>query len=319
MFDNLLVEKYRPKTLDDIVLSEENRNYFDEIKNKQEIPNLMFSGPAGIGKSSLAKILVNDILDCQYLYINASDESGIDTIRSKVINFAQTMSLDGKIKVVILDEVDGLSSVQGGTGRTSAQQALRNVMEEYAGNTRFIMTCNYPYKVIPALHSRCQEFDLTPPFEPSVKRIVEILKAEGIKVPDESKQRLVDLIKSKYPDIRKIINTIQKKIIKNTLIIGETSSDLVFAEEVFQRITNNRDVFELRKYIIQNEIQFDNDYHQLLKDIYEVIYNKDIEFNRKRQLLLCIGVAMYQNQLVLDTEINCYNCLLGISEILDNK
>ena len=286
---------------------------------KQEIPNLMFSGPAGIGKSSLAKILVNDVLDCQYLYINASDESGIDTIRTKVISFAQTMSLDGKIKVVILDEVDGLSSVQGGTGRTSAQQALRNVMEEYAGNTRFIMTCNYPYKVIPALHSRCQEFDLTPPFEESIKRIVHILKAEGVTVEGDNKQKLIELVKSKYPDIRKIINTIQKKIIKGKLVIGETSSDLAFAEEVFDRISSNRDVFELRKYIIQNEIQFDNDYHQLLKDVYEVIYNKNIEFNLKRQLLLCIGVSMYQNQLVLDTEINCYNCLLSISEILDSK
>jgi len=316
MFDNLLVEKYRPKTLDDIVLSESNRNFFEEIVDKQEIPNIMFSGKAGIGKSSLAKIIVNDVLDCQYLYINASDESGIDTIRSKVVNFSQTMSFDGKLKVVILDEVDGLSTVQGAGGRTSAQQALRNVMEEYAANTRFILTCNYPYKVIDPIKSRCQEFDLTPPFEESVKRIIHILKQENIKVENGSRQRLIDLIKSKYPDIRKIINNIQKRVVKGELIITDDIDDLEFAEKIVGRLVNKKDIFEIRKYIIKNETLFANDYHQLLKNIYEVFYEVELEFNKKRQVLLCIGAAMYQNQIVLDTEINCYNCLLGITEII---
>jgi replication factor C small subunit len=123
-FSNLWVEKWRPKTLSDFIISDKNKTIIDSFKDKKEIPNLLFTGTPGLGKTSLAKILVNDILDCQYLYINASDENGIDTIRNKVTGFAQTKSLDGKIKVIILDETDGLS--------IDAQRALRNTIEEFA-------------------------------------------------------------------------------------------------------------------------------------------------------------------------------------------
>ena len=128
MFNNLYVEKYRPKTLSDLVLSDSNRKYFESIA--EEIPNLLFVGTPGLGKTTLARILVNDILECQYLYINASDENGIDTIRSKVVGFSQTKSLDGKHKVVILDEADGIT--------IDGQRALRNTMEEYSSMTRWV-------------------------------------------------------------------------------------------------------------------------------------------------------------------------------------
>src|SRR6476469_5737122 len=151
MFNDLWVEKYRPKTLDELVLDSDNRTYFNSLKGKQEIPNLLFLGPPGIGKTTLSKIIVKEILNCQYLYINASDESGIDTIRNKVKSFAQTRSMDGKVKICLLDECDHLSSVNSGLGNTNAQAALRNLMEEYSGTTRFILTGNYRHKIIPAL------------------------------------------------------------------------------------------------------------------------------------------------------------------------
>lgn len=316
IFNNLLVEKYRPSKLEDLVLTEENRKYFEDIKRKQEIPNLMFSGSPGTGKTTLAKILVKDILDCQYMYINASDESGVDTIRSKVMSFAQTKSIDGKLKVVILDECDGLSATSGTAGRTSAQQALRNVMEEYTANTRFILTCNYPYKVIPALHSRCQTFDLTPPFEDCVKRCVEILNAENIKVENGNKKRLYDLLKSRYPDLRKMINTMQKNIINNELHITTTIDESSFAKEIFNKLVAKDNITTIREFIITNEISFSNDYHQLLKDLFEVIFNSTMEFNKKRTAMLFISESMYKHQIVMDTEINCFACLIAISEIL---
>jgi len=259
LFDNLLVEKYRPKTLDDIVLSDDNRKFFEQINKKQEIPHLMLSGAPGIGKTTLAKTLVTDVLDCQFIIINASEESGIDVIRQKIMNFANTRSIDGKIKIVIADEADGLSSVSGGKGRSSAQQSLRNVMEEYAETTRFILTCNYPYKIIPALHSRCQTIDLTPPYEGCVKRCSQILKAEGISVDDENKVKLLELVKKCYPDIRKVINTIQKNTIDGVLNITSFESNLEFANTVADKLIKGKDVMRVRKFVIENEISFDPD------------------------------------------------------------
>ena len=160
-------EKYRPSTLDEIVLDNNTKTYFNKVQVEQNIPNVLFVGKPGIGKTSLAKIIVKDILKCQYLYINASDENGIDTIRTKVLNFAQTKSLFGQIKVIILDECDGLS--------IDAQKALRNSIEEYHELTRFILTANYKHKIIPALQSRCQALDIKPVVELAVKRCYNIL------------------------------------------------------------------------------------------------------------------------------------------------
>ena len=198
-FKNFWIEKYRPSTLSSIALSDENRKIINKFYDDKEIPNLLFVGNAGIGKTSLAKILVNEALQCQYLYINASDENGIDTIRTKVTSFSMVKSIDGNIKVIILDEVDGLS--------LDAQRALRNTMEEYSQFTRFILTANYKHKVIPPLQSRCQSLDLVPPLDAFVDRCYNVLQSEEVSADLKEVEKFV---KGFYPDLRKAINELQK-------------------------------------------------------------------------------------------------------------
>ena len=299
MFQNLFVEKYRPKTLADIVLTNEERLYFESLKLKEEIPNLLFAGNPGTGKTTLSKIIANDILDCQYLYINASDENGIDTIRSKVIGFASTKSLDGKLKLVLFDECDALT--------LDSQKALRNVIEEYSENTRFIFTCNYLFKIIPALQSRCQIFNLTPPLDGVLNRVVSILKNEGITVPDTEKQRLVELVRSGYPDLRRIINDIQKFSFTGTLVIKDNQAKGI-ANKVVEKIKGKASPQELRKYVIEREQEFSGDYLQLLKEMFEVLFETDTNANS----LLVISEGMYKDAIVIDKEINWFSTCLKL-------
>jgi len=299
MFQNLFVEKYRPKTLADIVLTNEERLYFESLKSKEEIPNLLFAGNPGTGKTTLSKIIANDILDCQYLYINASDENGIDTIRSKVIGFASTKSLDGKLKLVLFDECDALT--------LDSQKALRNVIEEYSENTRFIFTCNYLFKIIPALQSRCQIFNLTPPLDGVLNRVVAILKNEGIAVPDTEKPKLVELVRSGYPDMRRIINDIQKFSFTGTLIIKDNQAKGI-ANKVVEKIKDKVAPQELRKYVIEREQEFSGDYLQLLKEMFEVMFETDSDANN----LLIISEGMYKDAIVIDKEINWFSTCLRL-------
>ena len=302
-------EKWRPSTLDQLVITPANLAFINEIKRRQEIPNLMMMGAPGIGKSTLSKILVNDILSCQYLYINASEENGINDIRSKVMVFAQTRSIDGKIKVVILDEADFLSS--------ASQAALRNIMEEYAGTTRFILTCNYPFKIIPALHSRCQELDVTPPFEGVLTRCVQILKAENIQVPAEAKPQLLELIKSTYPDVRKCINRLQKSSIDGKFVMAEFNNTQEITEDIMEMLLKNTNLTSIREFIISKEIDFSNDYHMLLKSLFDKVYDSDIPNDKKRNAMLIISEGMYRHNQVMDTEINAFSCIVSLSKCLN--
>ena len=304
MFNNLWVEKYRPKTLSDLVLSDTNKKYFESITD--EIPNLLFVGTPGLGKTTLARILIDDVLKCQYLYINASDENGIDTIRSKVVGFSQTKSLDGSIKVVILDEADGIT--------IDGQRALRNTMEEYSSQTRFILTANYKHKIIPAIQSRTQSFDLNPPFEDVVTRIVEIVKSEGVKIDDSQKGNFVNTIKQNYPDIRKIINAVQKACVKGKFTIDIALDSKEIVDRIHKELQGSN-VIGLRKYLIENENEFQGDYHNLMKQYLNFVYESNIADDKKREYILILSDYMYKDVFVLDKEINAFACWASLSKV----
>lgn len=299
------VEKYRPHTLNDIILSDRTREIINGFTD--EIPNLLFVGTPGTGKTSLARIIVNDILKCNYLYINASDESGIDTIRHKVTNFSQTKSFDGKVKVVILDECDGL------TGQ--AQAALRNTMESFAKYTRFILTANYKHKIIPALQSRCQFLDIKPTIEDGVKRVYSILKQEGIEIDDVQKKKFVELVKANFPDLRKTINEIQKNCIDGTLSINIVSVDNALLKAIFSAI-EQKDVLSLRKHLIENESAFYGDYDTLMRDYLNYLYQQPVQDLKKKEMIAIIADHLWKAVFVLDKEINCFACWINLERVV---
>ena len=303
-FDNLWVEKYRPKTFDDIVLSVDNKQILEDVLSKNEIPNLLFIGTPGIGKTSLAKIIVKDSLQCQYLYINASDENGIETIRSKVTNFSKTRSIDGRIKAIILDEVDGLTM--------DAQRALRNTMEEYSAFTRFILTANYNHRVIPAVQSRCQSFNLVPPLTEYNERINYVLKGEEIDVSAEQDEQIRGVIRSLYPDLRKAINFIQKCCSSGQFVLNQSDNG-DFANQVFTLVQKGA-VLKLRKIIIENEEKFNSDYQHLLRDLFNEIEKSTVKDIKKKEWLLIVAEHLYRSAFVMDQEINFFSCLIALSK-----
>jgi DNA polymerase III delta prime subunit len=303
MFENLFPERYRPSKLEDIILTEDNRKLIEQFRTQSEINHLLFVGPPGIGKTSLAKIIVNEILQCQYLYINASDENGIDTIRNKVINFALTKSLDGKLKTIILDEADALSG--------DAQRALRNVMEEYAGYARFILTGNYKYKIVEPIVSRCISLDLTPPLEAVMKRCLTVLKSEGITLPVDQQLKFAQLVRNNYPDIRKCLNDLWKYSASNKVINIPDSHQDTFISTVYQFITQKK-INEIRKFIISSESQIHSDYVTLLRNLFNHVDKNEQDTNKKKIYLLTIAEHLYRSAFVVDQEINTYACCIAL-------
>jgi replication factor C small subunit len=302
-YDSLWTEKYRPKTLDDILLEDDIKSHFKTILD--DVPNLLFYGSPGTGKSTLAKIIVNDILKCQYLYINASDENGIDTIRNKVISFAQTRSIDGKKKIVILEEADGLTG--------ESLRILRNVMEEYVDTTRFILTANYINKIIEPIRSRCVLFRLQTNIVSCVSRIVEILKAENITVDPSLKGKLAEFTTDRYPDLRRMLNDLQKYSITGSLIIPDNDQITDLAGFIIKGLTISKiSALEIRQKVIESEKSFNNDYQQLLKALFDYAYESELPEKIKKSLLIDIGEYMYRDNFVLDHEINFFCCVLSI-------
>ncbi len=303
-YNNLWVEKYRPKTLDDILLDSQLKDHFKTITD--DIPNLLFYGSPGTGKSTLAKIIINDILKCQYLYINASDENGIDTIRNKVISFAQTRSIDSKKKVVILEEADGLTG--------ESLRILRNVMEEYIDTTRFILTANYLNKIIEPIRSRCMLFKLQTDIRSCVARCAEIIKKENVKITDESKEKFIEFVTDRYPDLRRIINDLQRFCVTGELVIPDGDELLDLTGYIIKGLAITKiSSLDIRKKVIESEKSFGNDYQQLLKNLFDYVYNSDdLSDKIKKSFLIDIGEHLYRDNFVLDHEINFFCCILAM-------
>jgi len=306
MFENLWVEKYRPGTLGEMVLTSTNRTLLDECVSSSTIPNMMLCGKPGIGKTSLAKIIVKDILECQYIYINASDENGIDTVRTKITNFSVTKSIDGNIKVIILDEVDGLTM--------DAQRALRNIMEEHTKYVRFVLTANFHHRVIPAVQSRCQSIDLTPNITDYLARCKYILDQEGVEYQSDD----LDRIRVHYPDLRKATNELQKQSPGGVLNIVDQQTYETYAGNILKLLISGK-VMKIRRNVIESEHVFGGDYISLLRSIFNAIDTQIVNDQCKSECMLIVGEYIYRTEFVADQEINFYTCMLAISKSITSS
>jgi DNA polymerase III delta prime subunit len=307
MSDFLWVEKYRPRKIQDCILSEDLKNTFLEFVKKKEIPNLLLSGTAGTGKTTVARALCDEI-GADYIIINGSDEGRqIDTLRNKIKNFASTISLtkDANHKVVIIDEADYMNA-------ESVQPALRNFIETFFNNCRFIFTCNYKNKIIPALHSRCTVIDFRIVNGQKVKtatqlmdRLSIILKNEGVEF---DKKVLAEVIQKYYPDFRRTINELQRYSVRGKIDSGilfslseENNKDLIVK-------LKDKDFNGMRKWVIQN---LDKEPSSLFSSIYDNLYEY-LEPKSIPQAVLIIAGYQYKAAFVADQEINMVACLTEI-------
>jgi replication factor C small subunit len=290
---DLFVEKYRPKYLDDFVGDNTVRTKIQEYLNTGKLQNLLLFGPAGTGKTSLAKLIV-DQLGADHLYINASDERGIDTIRDKIIPFASSIGFNG-LKVVILDESDYLTA--------QAQATLRNVMESFSTSCRFILTCNYLDRIISPLQSRCMAFGITPPSKKEVgQHILQICESEGI---NYTKEDLGQVIITHYPDIRKILNTLQGSLKDNQLVLDTKSlKNTDFENKVVNGLKNKIPLKDIRQIIADSgATQFESLFRCLYDNVEE--YTTNIG-----DAIIIIAQYQYEYGFVVDKEI-CIAAMLN--------
>lgn len=286
------VERYRPDTLEHYIGNATLKEKFAQYIADQDIPHLLFYGTAGTGKTTAAKILVKNI-SCDHLFINASDERGIDVIREKIKNFASTAGF-APLKVVVLDEADALTP--------DAQAALRNMMEVFSQQTRFILTCNYFERIIPPIVSRCQTSALTPPSKKEVAvHLTNILNQEGVTF---DKQAIATLVNAYYPDIRRIIGTAQQqtrdgKLVVNINEIISSDSKLKIMDTLMSNQTPVNKVQEIRQIVADAGIR---DYTELYRTLYDNV--QDYAPSKIPQTILHIAEGQYRSAFVPDQEIN---------------
>ena len=304
----LLVEKYRPRTFDDYVFcSNEQKQKFLSFVENQDIPNLLLSGTPGTGKTTAARILIDllQVDEMDLLEINASDENNVDTIREKIISFVSTYAV-GKYKVVHLAEADYLG--------IQAQGILRVVLEDGYENARFILTCNYDNKLIPAIKSRCQHFHLKNPDRDGIlERILNVMISEEIEFDPDDVDRLISIA---YPDIRKMIALVQQNTVDKVFKLHDASGsgDTTIKNQIIDFIKSKK-FTEARKYICDN-VSTDQ-----FEDLYRFMYqNVNLLTQDQYKTDCCVVIIakyLYQHQSVADVEINFAACMIEISRVIN--
>jgi replication factor C small subunit len=298
--NTLLVEKYRPTTLEHYVGNENIKEVIQKYLNQNDIQNFIFYGGAGTGKTTLAKIIVKN-LDCDFLYLNASDENGIDTIRDKVKGFASTASFKG-IKVVILDEADFIT-IQG-------QAALRNVIETFSRSTRFILTCNYIERIIDPIQSRCQVLKIVPPSKlDTAKHTAWVLDQEEISYETDD---IKSIVNQYYPDLRKMLNTIQSSTINSKLLLDKdvlVSSNYMLS--IIKELSTSKNWKNIRQIIADSGVK---DFEEL----YRFLFDNSSKYasDREGSVAIILNEHLYQANFRIDKEINIMSAISKIIEII---
>jgi len=298
----LWVEKYRPHKISDCILPDSMKGTFQEYVNRKEVPNLLLSGTAGIGKTTVAKAMCDEI-GIDYLVINGSDNRGISTIQIDVKNYATSMSFSGGKKVVIIDEADNLTA--------DAQKALRGIIEEVSINCSFIFTCNFKNRIMDAIHSRCSVIDFKANGSKAkmasqfFKRVEHILETEGVKY---DKEVVAAVITKHFPDNRRILNELQRYSIGGTIDKGilASVSDVQLTELV--KSLKSKDFANCRKWVTSN---LDNDPARIFRTLYDRLYEV-LKPNSVPPMVLVLAKYQYQAAFVADAEINLIACLTEI-------
>jgi DNA polymerase III delta prime subunit len=309
----LWVEKYRPHKIEDCILPESLKSTFQEYVNRKEIPNLLLAGSAGVGKTTVAKALCEEV-GCDYLVINGSDESGIETFRGKIKSYASSLSLTGGRKVIIIDEADYLQAA-------STQPALRSAMEEYSINCSFIFTCNFKNRIIAPLHSRCSVYDFKIRSDQKakmatqfMKRIEWILNQEGVTY---KKDVVAAIILKHFPDNRRVLNELQRYSANsdNNIDAGilATVSDINLSNLV--TALKNKDFGIARKWVANN---LDNDTATTLRKIYDTMYDF-LKPDSIPAAVLVLAKYQYQAAFVADQEVNLVACMTELMVDCDFK
>jgi len=300
--DFLWVEKYRPKTIAETILQDSLKATFQKIADTGEMPNMLFTGTAGTGKTTVAKALCNQ-MNLDYIMINGSEDGNIDTLRGKIKQFASTISLQGGVKVVILDEADYLNP-------QSTQPALRGFIEEFSNNCRFILTCNFKNRIIEPLHSRCgvYEFNTTKKnmavlMQQMFERSCNILDQEGV---EYDKKDLLPIVSRFAPDWRRVLNELQRRAVLGDMA-GNSSISIGAIDDLFVHL-KQKDFKKMRSWVVNN---IDIDASAIFRGVYDKMAEK-VEPQSIPQLVLILADYQYKHAFVADHELNVVACLTEV-------